>query len=144
MTGAAVAQALLPALDTSTSFEKSDADFVGARAVAFTSAPDGSGLMPVRVQVPLASTVAVVLRAVPSTYTVITVPAASVEVPVTVVAPFCKGEFTTGGAVRAGMLLPGGSEPPVVAVEPPMRSIKALSILGAAASFMPLISEIFW
>ena len=58
------------------------------------------------------------------------------------VAPFCTGQFTVGAAVRAGMLLPGGSEPPVVGVKPPIRAIKPLSALGTLAR--PLMSEMFW
>ena len=112
--------------------EKSDIDLPVAVAVAFTNAPVTRAVMPVRVQVPLACTVVVVPRAEPSTYTVMTVPATSTDVPLTEVAPLRMGEFTTGGIERDGMLLPVvvGTVPPLVGVALVIRSMKALSGLG--------------
>ena len=85
--------------------------------------------MPVSVQVPPACTVVVVPWAVPLTYTVMTVPAASLDVPLTDVAPLRMGEFTTGAVERAGILLPRvvGTPVPLVGVAFVMRATKALS-----------------
>ena len=119
---AGVAQAALPI--TCTTLENSDALLPAAVAVAFTRAPLARAARPVSDQVPPLCTVVVMPCAVPSTYTVLTVPTASLDVPLTTVALVRMGALTTGAAVRAGMVLPDvvGTAAPLVGVAPVTNS----------------------
>ena len=97
--------------------------------------PDKAGDIPVMVHVPLL-TVVVNAVATPFLYKVITVPFASVDVPLTLVAKFCMGAVIVGHAERK----PAGEHEAHVGVWLLIKLAKPVSLLAPST---PAISDIF-